>query len=144
MNFWDRLSKPILALAPLADVTDSAFRRLIGKYSKVPGGIPYVTWTEFVSAGGLVRAPEEGRKKLMKGFEYSQSERPIVAQLFSGRPEMMEEAANLVESLGFDGLDINMGCPDRSIEKSCAGAALIKNPKLAREIIRAAKRGAPS
>lgn len=121
----------------MADVTDAAFRYIIAKHSD----ILYVTYTEFVSADGLVLAPEAGKKKLLKDLEYSKIERPIVAQLFTNRPEMMEKAAELVVKLGFDGLDINMGCPDKSIEKQGSGAALIKNPKLAREIIKAAKRG---
>ena len=145
-----------MALAPMANVTDAAFRRIIAKYSKWGGqdigdgskvslpdeafrvGGPDVMFTEFTSADGLM---SEGREKLLIDLMYSESERPIVAQLFSGNPEKMYEAAKLVKELGFDGLDINMGCPDRSIEKSGAGAALMKNPRLAREIIRAAKEG---
>ena len=72
--------------------------------------------------------------------QYSEVERPIVAQLFTAVPERMEQAARLVADLGFDGIDINMGCPDRAVEKSGCGAALIKNPVLARELIRAAKK----
>lgn len=138
LGFWGELKKPIICLAPMADVTDVAFRHIIAKYSK----IKYVTYTEFVSADGLVRAPEVGRKKLLKDLEYSEIERPIVAQFFSGKPEMMEKAARLAVELGFDGVDINMGCPDKSIEKQGAGAALIKNPTLAKEIILAAMAGA--
>lgn len=140
-NFWKTLQKPIIALAPMADVTDSAFRQIIAKYSKVEGGIPYITWTEFVSADGLVLAPEEGRKRLLKDLEFVEVERPIVAQFFTSKPENMKKAASLALELGFNGVDINMGCPDKSIEKQGAGAALIKNPKLAREIIKAAKEG---
>ncbi len=136
VGFWETLPKPIMALAPMANVTDAAFRRIIAKYSK-PNG-PNVMFTEFVSADGLM---SKGREALLVDLMYSESERPIVAQLFSGNPEKMFEAAKLVKELGFDGLDINMGCPDRSIEKSGAGAALIKNPRLAREIIRATKEG---
>lgn len=151
LGFWSRLAqasrdekKPILCLAPMADVTDSAFRYVIAKCSKENSRESfnnYVTWTEFVSADGLVLAHEEGKRKLLKDLEYSEIERPIVAQLFGSRPENMKKAAYLVASLGFDGLDINMGCPDKSIEKQGAGAAMIKNPQLAREVIRAAKEG---
>ena len=135
-NFWKKVSKkkPFFALAPMADVTDAAFRRIISKYGK-----PDVMWTEFVSADGLCNA--EGRKHLLIHLSFTPKERPIVAQLFSAHPEKMREAARLVAKLGFDGIDINMGCPDKSIEKQGAGAALIKTPKLAREIIRAAKEG---
>ncbi|OHA93149.1 MAG: hypothetical protein A3D37_02410 [Candidatus Zambryskibacteria bacterium RIFCSPHIGHO2_02_FULL_38_22] len=138
-NFWNEMKKPILCLAPMADVTDAAFRHIIAKYSK--NSHSYVTYTEFVSADGLVLAPEKGRKKLLKGLEYSEIERPIVAQFFTSRPEIMEKVAELAVMLGFDGIDINMGCPDKSIEKQGAGAALIKNLPLARELIKAAKKG---
>jgi nifR3 family TIM-barrel protein len=133
MGFWKKLKKPIFVLAPMADVTDTAFRRIIAKYGK-----PDVTWTEFVSADGLI---SPGRKVLQRDLEYTEAERPIVAQLFSSNPDKMREAAKLCAELGFDGIDINMGCPDRSIEKQGAGAAMIKNPKRAREIIRSALEG---
>lgn len=147
MNFWKNLPKPIFVLAPLADVTDAAFRRMIAKYSRHAradgsAGGPDVFWTEFVSADGLARATEEGKAKLMADLMYSEEERPIVAQLFSSNEEYMEQAAALCRELGFDGIDINMGCPDRSIEKQGCGAAMIKDPAKARAIIRAAKRGA--
>lgn len=147
MSFWNSLPKPICVLAPMADVTDVAFRRVIAKYSahkRKDGtfGGPDVMWTEFVSADGLIRATPEGKTKLMADLIYAEEERPIVAQLFSSTPEHMEAAAALCRELGFDGIDINMGCPDRSIEKQGCGAAMIKNPKSARAIIKAAKRGA--
>ena len=137
MNFWKNLKRPIFVLAPMADVTDSAFRAIIAKHGK-----PDVTWTEFVSADGLALAPEEGRKKLLKDLEFTDAERPIVAQFFTSSAENMGKAAELAKELGFDGIDINMGCPDRSIEKQGAGAAMMKNPKLAREVLRAAIEGA--
>lgn len=117
----------------MADVTDCAFRSIIAKYGK-----PDVTWTEFVSADGLVRATPEGKKKLLKDLEFTEAERPIIAQLFGSNVENMKKAAKLVAELGFDGIDINMGCPDKSIEKQGSGAGMIKNPKRAQEIIRAA------
>ena len=138
MNFWEDLkqNRPngIMVLAPMADVTDPAFRSVIAKYGK-----PDVTWTEFVSADGIFLG---GYDALIKDLSYTEEERPIVAQFFTSKPEMMEKAAELAVDLGFDGIDINMGCPDKSIEKQGAGAGLIKNPKLAQEIILAAKKGA--
>ena len=133
-NFWKGLPKPFFVLAPMADVTDAAFRKVIARRAK-----PDVTWTEFVSADGLVRATPEGKQKLLKDLIYTEGERPIIAQLFGSRPEYMAEAAKLVKELGFDGIDINMGCPDKTIEKQGAGAAMIKSPEKAKEIIRAAK-----
>jgi len=149
MSFWEKLQKPFFVVAPMADVTDPAFRRMIAKYSAhtrsdgTVGG-PDVMWTEFVSADGLARAQEEGRKKLCADLQYDETERPVVAQLFSSHPEYMECAARLCRELGFDGVDINMGCPDTSIEKQGAGAAHIKNPERALEVIRAAQNGAGS
>ncbi len=137
MSFWQNLAEPFFALAPLADVTDPAFRRVIAKYGK-----PEVMYTEFVSADGLVFAPEEGRRKLLADLQFSEIERPIIAQFFTGKPEIMEKAAALAAQLGFDGVDVNMGCPDASIEKQKAGAALMKDPKRAKEIIARAVRGA--
>ena len=119
----------------MADVTDVAFRHIIAKH-----GGPDVMWTEFVSANGLC---SPGRKVLLHDLEFSNIERPIVAQLFTANPDMMREAAALCQKLGFDGIDINMGCPDRSIEKQGAGAGMIKTPEIARAVIRAAKEGAP-
>ncbi len=141
MSFWDTLKKPILVLAPMADVTDAAFRRVIAKYSKQQGKLD-VMWTEFVSADGLAYASPEGKEKLMRDLVYDESERPIVAQFFGSHPETMKEAGRLAVRLGFDGADINMGCPDKSVMRQKAGAALIKNPKLARELIRALREGA--
>ena len=123
-----------MVLAPMADVTDPVFRRIIAKYGK-----PDVMWTEFVSADGLFLG---GYDHLIKDLAFTDAERPIVAQFFSSKPEMMEKAAELACDLGFDGIDINMGCPDKSIEKQGSGAAHIKAFKNAQEIIFAAKRGA--
>ncbi len=137
MNFWNSLrkaGKPLFVMAPMANVTDVVFRGLFAKYGK-----PDVTWTEFVSADGLI---SPGRKKLMIDLKFSPKERPIVAQLFTGHPEAMKKAAALAAKLRFDGIDINMGCPDRAVEKQGGGAAHIKNPKLAIEVLEAARAGA--
>jgi nifR3 family TIM-barrel protein len=134
LGFWEKLKKPAYVLAPMADVTDCAFRHIINKYGK-----PDVFWTEFVSADGL--AHTKAREKLLIDLKFSAPEHPIVAQIFGGKPENIKEASKLCRDLGFDGIDINMGCPDKSVEKCAAGAAMIKNPKLAREVIRAAKEG---
>jgi nifR3 family TIM-barrel protein len=147
MNFWETLTKPFFVVAPMADVTDAAFRRMIAKYSahdRSDGSVggPDVMWTEFVAADGLMRATPEGKAKLMADLIYSKEERPIVAQLFTSNEAHMEAAAALCLELGFDGVDINMGCPDQSIEKQGCGSAMIKNPENASAIIRAAKRGA--
>lgn len=123
-----------MALAPMANVTDAAFRRMIARYGK-----PSVIWTEFVSVEALL---SQGRDQALVDFWYSDIERPIVAQIFGSKPEQFKEVAQLCRELGFDGIDINMGCPDKGIEKSGAGAALIKNPALAKKIILSCKEGA--
>ncbi len=136
MNFWQTLKqhkKPFFVVAPMADVTDAAFRQLVVTYGK-----PDVVWTEFVSANGLM---SPGREVLARDLMYTDAERPIVAQLFSADPIQMQKAAQYVAELGFDGIDINMGCPDKTIEKQGAGAAMIKTPEIARDIIRAVKQG---
>jgi nifR3 family TIM-barrel protein len=132
-NFWEKLPKPFFAMAPMADVTDTVFRRLFAKYGK-----PDVTWTEFVSADGLA---SEGREVLKNDLIYTEAERPIVAQLFSSNPDKMRQASKFCAELGFDGIDINMGCPDKSIESQGCGSAMIKNHKSAGEIIQAVKDG---
>ncbi|HLP86385.1 MAG TPA: tRNA-dihydrouridine synthase [Candidatus Paceibacterota bacterium] len=132
-NFWEKLPKNFFCLAPMADVTDAAFRRVIAKYGK-----PNVFYTEFVSADGLA---SKGREALKNNLLFTKKEKPIVVQLFSSNPVKMREASKYVASLGFDGIDINMGCPDRSVEKQGAGAAMMKDMKRAGEIIQAVKDG---
>ncbi len=140
-NFWEKLKKPFFVMAPMADVTDAVFRQIITKYSEhgTPHGGPDVFFTEFVSSDGLMSA---GREALMRDLDFSDNELPIVAQLFTSNPETMRGSAKLAKELGFDGIDINMGCPDRNVEKQGAGASMMKNPKLAQEVIRAAQEGA--
>ena len=120
--------------APMSGVSDEAFRLMFLKYGK-----PDVFWTEFVSADGLF---SRGREYCLKLLKHSSKEHPIVAQIFGSIPANFEKAAEEVAKLGFDGIDINMGCPDNNIEKKGGGAVLIKNYALAKEIIRAAKKGA--
>jgi len=136
MGFWGKLKRPIMAVAPMSRVTDEAFRLMFLKYGK-----PDVFWTEFVSAEGLF---SEGRKFCLKPLKFNPKERPIVAQIFGSNPIDCQKTAGLIAELGFDGIDINMGCPDRNVEKQGSGAALIKDLKLAKEIIRATKKGAPT
>lgn len=131
-TFWDNLPKPFFALAPMADVTDIAFRIMFSKY-----GPPDVYWTEFVSADGLCSS---GVDALKTDLLYEDIQRPIVAQLFSSKPENIHKAGILVKELGFDGIDINMGCPDKKIEKQGCGADMIRNPENAIAVIDAAKK----
>lgn len=133
-NFWKKLKKPITIAAPMSGVTDDAYRQMFLKY-----GRPDVFWTEFVSVEGLF---SKGREACLKTLKYSSEEHPIVAQVFGSDPSYFKKAAEDIEKLGFDGIDINMGCPDKAIEQKGAGAALIKDVDLAKQIIRATKEGA--
>lgn len=143
LGFWSNLPRPFYALAPMADVTDIAFRKLVAKHSrhgKIDGG-PDIFWTEFVSTDGLVSS---GREALIRDLEFTSSEQPIVAQIFGATPENFRKIAIQCEEFGFAGIDINMGCPDRSVCKQGAGAALITTPKLAQEVVLACQAGAPN
>ncbi|MDO8521497.1 MAG: tRNA-dihydrouridine synthase [bacterium] len=137
----------------MADVTDAAFRRIIAKYSKnldveFPSDDletrrpsrdgPDVMWTEFVSVDGLC---SPGREVLLRDFLYTEAERPIVAQIFGSKPDNFYTVAKLIKKLGFDGIDINMGCPDKNVERQGGGAAMIKSPELAQKVIHAAQEG---
>lgn len=135
-NFWQTLPMPFCALAPMAGVTDTVFRQIIALRAK-----PDVFWTEFVSCDGLC---SRGREALLRDFLFTEIERPIVAQVFGATPKHFYETARLVVSLGFDGIDINMGCPDKAVVAQGAGAALIRTPELAQEIIEATKEGIAS
>ena len=128
------MNKPFVASAPMAEITDVTFRQMLVKYGK-----PDVIYAEFVSADGL---NSEGREALIGRLKFEENEHPIVAQFFGANPDNMRECAKLAVELGFDGVEINMGCPDRAVIKQGAGSALIKNPALARELIKAAKEGA--
>ena len=133
-SFWQELPKPFFALAPMAGVTDTVFRQVIARRAK-----PNVFWTEFVSCDGLCST---GRDAVLRDLTFSEIERPIVAQIFGATPRNFFETARLVDSLGFDGVDINMGCPEKNIQKQGACAALMRNIPLALEIISATKEGA--
>jgi tRNA-dihydrouridine synthase len=113
-------------------VTDACFRSIVARH-----GRPDVTFTEFTHVHDVCRAPEIQLETL----RYSEIERPIVAQLYGKDPELFYMAAQAVCELGFDGLDINMGCPSKNVAASGSGAGLIRTPELARSLIRAAKRG---
>jgi len=123
-----------MALAPVADITDAVYRRLVARCGK-----PDVIFTEFVSVDGLC---SPGRKNLLQHLRFDESEHPIVAQFFGTDPEKFRECARLAVELGFDGVDINMGCPVKVICKQGAGAALINEPELTQEIVQATIEGA--
>ncbi len=133
-GFWDTLKRPYMVLAPMADVTDSAFRQIINKYGK-----PDVMWTEFVSVEGLCSA---GRDRLIKDLYFVPEEQPLIAQIFGTDLNAYKETAAMCADLGFAGIDINMGCPVNNIIKDGSGSAMCKNPDHAIAVTRAAKEGA--
>src|SRR5215813_5626336 len=119
------------AVAPMAGMTDSAFRRLV----KQRGGCGLVV-TEMVSSEGLVR----GIDRTLEYAEYTEAERPISIQIFGGDPDKMAAAAQIVESMGADIVDVNMGCPVPKIAKHNAGCSLMREPEHAADVIRAMTR----
>lgn len=131
--FWGKLAKPIIGLSPMDGVTDVAMRFITAKYGK-----PDVMFTEFTSAEGLAH----GAERLLRDFKYDEIERPIVAQLFGKDPDSFYAATKKVVELGFDGVDINMGCPSGIVAEHGAGAGLIENRELARKIIEVVKEAA--
>jgi tRNA-dihydrouridine synthase len=132
MSFWRAIAKPLIGLSPMDGVTDAAFRFITAKH-----GGPDVMFTEFVNIQAAFYSPHT----LLTDLTYAEIERPIVAQIYGRAPDLFYRVAHIVCELGFDGLDINMGCPSRKVAASGCGAALIRAPALAREIIRAARRG---
>ncbi len=134
-NFWQNLKKPIMCLAPMEEVTDTVFRQIVADC-----GRPDVFFTEFTSVEGM--AHPKGLKHIQHRLVFSEKERPIVAQIWGQNPENFKKAAEDIVKRGFDGIDINMGCPERNIVKQGTCSALIKNPELAKQIIQATKEGA--
>jgi nifR3 family TIM-barrel protein len=127
MSFYEGLKKPFLILAPMDDVTDTVFRQVVADLAP-----PDLYFTEFVNADGL-QSP--GRERLMPKLRFSQKERPIIAQIWGIKPENFYKTTKLVKELGYDGVDLNMGCPVKKVVKGGACAALITNRELAGELI---------
>lgn len=131
-SFWNTLTQPIIGLAPMDGVTDAPNRTMHGIY-----GRPDIVMTEFTNVEGLWR----GSDRIFRDFLYTPAERPAVAQIFGNQPEYFYKAAHIVAELGFDGVDINMGCPARSVANKGGGAALIRLPETAKAIVRATQQG---
>ena len=135
MNIWQKLKKPFFVLAPMEDVTDTVFRQIVMKC-----GRPDLFFTEFTSTDGLVSA---GHDKVMRRLVYTPKEKPIIAQIWGNTPAHYAEAALMVKKMGFDGVDINMGCPVKTVVAKGFCSGLIRTPKLAVEIVRATKEAVP-
>jgi nifR3 family TIM-barrel protein len=132
VSFWNDIAQPIIGLSPMDGVTDPAFRFIVAKYGK-----PDVQVTEFINVDEICHGGDAAWSQL----HYAEIERPVVAQIYGADPDKFYQVAQVVCELGFDGLDINMGCPSKNVSARGCGAALIKNPPLAKEIIRAVQAG---
>lgn len=144
MSFWNDLfasGRPVIGLSPMDGVTDAPMRYMVARYGK-----PDIVFSEFVSVDALHYATGERRERLLKTFVKARDigeldHKPYeIAQIFGNKPDYFGEAAELIESLGFDGVDINMGCPAHKVEEQGSGAGLIRTPKVAQEIVKAVKR----
>lgn len=131
VNFWKKLKPPILALAPMAGITDSAFRQLCRESGAD------VVYTEMVSADGLYY----DSKKTLEFLKFNKGEKPVVIQLFGKHPERFGKAAKLCEQAGFDGIDINFGCPAKKVAGHGGGVTLMRDLSKCWEIIEAVMGG---
>jgi tRNA-dihydrouridine synthase B len=132
MFSWNDTTRPVVALAPMSGVTDSSYRQLIKLIE--PSTVVY---TEFLSSDAIFY----GGEKTMRMMQFNaEVERPFIVQIFGADPDHFLEAAKVIEGMGADGIDINMGCPAAKVVSSCHGSALIKNSDLAAEIVQATKK----
>lgn len=143
-NFWQSLPKPIFALAPMEDVTDTTFREIVAGLSD-PRYLP-ILYTEFTSVDGMNHPV--GKIRVGERLIVSESERQLlkeknirlIAQIWGKKPELFHKIAReITTEYNFDGLDINMGCPVKNVVKNGCCSALINEPELAKEIILATK-----
>lgn len=124
MNIWQELPRPFLILAPMEGVTDILFRQIVAR-----AGRPDLFFTEFTNVSSY--ASDEGRHNALERLQIVPSDSPIIAQIWGKNPEHFSECASALASLGFSGVDLNFGCPDKHVNKAGGGAAMIKTPELA-------------
>ena len=129
---WDELKKPFLCLAPMEGVTDIMFRQVVAR-----AGRPDLFFTEFTNVSSY--ASEKGRANALERLEIAPTDSPIIAQIWGKDPAHFAECAAALESLGFSGIDLNFGCPDKNVNKTGGGAAMIKTPELAVDCYRNAR-----
>lgn len=132
MNIWQELPRPFLILAPMEGVTDVAFRKVIAK-----AGRPDLFYTEFTNVSSY--ASEKGRHNALERLQVTETDKPIIAQIWGKNPDHFSELGRALESLGFSGVDLNFGCPDKHVNRAGGGAAMIKTPELAVECYRKVK-----
>lgn len=132
MNFWDQFQPGFTILAPMEGVTDIAFRQVVARAAR-----PDIFFTEFTNVNSYTS--EKGRHNALERLRYEPTEKPIVAQIWGKTPEYFADTAAALKDLGYQAVDINMGCPDRHVVATGSGSGLIRTPELAKEIIRATK-----
>jgi len=132
-NIWQTLQKPLFIQAPMDDVTDTVFRQIIALCGK-----PDIFFTEFTNVEAM---NSRGRKRVEKKLQYTRNEKPIIAQIWGKTPENYFQTAKIIEEMGFDGVDINMGCPQKDVIKTGNCGAMINNKALAKEIVQATQEG---
>lgn len=135
-NIWQQLKDsktPFFVLAPMDDVTDTVFRQIVKRHSPAD-----IMMTEFANTDGWCSA---GKQAIYSRLRHIEEERPLIAQIWGANPEHYDIMSRDIVELGFDGIDINMGCPIKDVVKTGACSALIENHDLAAEIIQATKRG---
>ena len=126
---WNELKKPFLILAPMEGVTDIAFRQVIAH-----AGRPDLFFTEFTNVSSY--ASEKGRANALERLKIAPTDAPIIAQIWGKNPEHFAKTCAALQPLGFSGIDLNFGCPDKHVNKAGGGAAMIKTPELAIECYR--------
>ena len=133
VNIWDKLARPYLILAPMEGVTDVVFRQVVAE-----AGRPDLFFTEFTNVSSY--ASEKGRANALERLTIAPTDPPIIAQVWGKNPEHFAVVAGALEELGFAGVDINFGCPDKNVNRAGGGAAMIKTPELAVECVRNARK----
>lgn len=131
-NFWQTLPKPFFVLAPMEAVTDVVFRHVVAK-----AGRPDIFFTEFTNTASY--CSPKGIHSTRGRLTFTPDEQPIVAQIWGTSPDNFREMAHGLRQQGFSGIDINTGCPDKSVVKGGAGSGLIRTPERAGDIIAATK-----
>ncbi len=134
-NIWETLPKPFFCLAPMEGVTDVIFRQVIARAAR-----PDLFFTEFTNVSSF--AHEKGRENALSRLKIAPSDSPIIAQIWGKNPEHFSKLASALKDLGFSGIDLNFGCPDKNVNRAGGGAAMIKTPDLAVECLRNAKKNA--
>lgn len=131
-NFWHDLPRPFFILAPMEAVTDVVFRHVVTEAAR-----PDVFFTEFTNASSY--CSEKGIHSTRGRLEFTTDEQPMVAQIWGNRPDQFAKIAKGLADMGYSGIDINMGCPDKSVVKGGSGSALINQPELVSQLITSAK-----